>query len=441
MKHLKLHIIIIISILYGNFCLAQLIAVDDEFSIPSVGLLIVEPMGMFENDSLDDETGLPSMVSTLIDDVSHGTLKCVVRDGDTIISSVLGICEDGSFDYSAGANFIGTDIFTYELSVTGQIPASATVIINACSPGPEIFTCWQEASYLAKISELGYNLFLEGFEGIAWDTVRSVGAQSITNRGITWTTNFPTNEITTASGAAISGLWSGFDSNHGIAIGSPETCDIDNPDPECFFNDGLSGSSTSLLYAVGGYFDSPVSNGNISIVIDNITHNVGKLYSLAPGFIGIINTNGFTDFQFREVDGKIGQEIPVFSDDFIIATLEPLANNNPPVFAPLDNIIIDEGEYIAFNVYATDPDDGDFLHFSISNNLPLGASFYDGYDGTGGFNWRPNSIQSGTYPISFTATDNGFPAMSDTIDITITVQDVIDNDLIFENGFESTTIN
>ena len=436
MKTIKLHILIIILTLYGSSSLAQLIAVDDKFSIPSIGLLIVEPLGMFENDSLDGETGLPSMVSTLIEGVSNGILKCVVRDGDTIISSILGICEDGSFDYSAGENFIGADSFIYQLSVPGQISATATVTISACSPGPEIFTCWQEASYLAKISEFGYNLFLEGFEGTAWDTVRSVGAPSITNRGITWTTNSPANEITTASGASISGLWTGFDSNHGIAIGSPETCDIDDPPTECFFHDGLSGSSASILYAVGGYFDGPVPNGNISIIIDNMAHNVGKLNSLAPGFIGIINSNGFTDFQFREVDGKIGQEIPIFSDDFIIATLELIPNNNPPTFAPLDDIIMDEREHLVIDVFATDPDDGDFLHFTISSALPSGALFYDGYDGTAGFSWRPDFTQSGVYPISFTTTDNGFPAMSDTINIIITVQDVPENDLIFENDFE-----
>ncbi len=45
----------IFLVLFSNISLAQLVAVDDTFSIPSLGLLLVEPLGVLENDSVDGE--------------------------------------------------------------------------------------------------------------------------------------------------------------------------------------------------------------------------------------------------------------------------------------------------------------------------------------------------------------------------------------------------
>ena len=41
----------------------------------------------------------------------------------------------------------------------------------------------------------------------------------------------------------------------------------------------------------------------------------------------------------------------------------------------------------------------------------------------GAFSWTPTFAQSGSYPVTFTATDNGTPALSDSEAITITVTD------------------
>ena len=63
-----------------------------------------------------------------------------------------------------------------------------------------------EAPYLAKIGELGYSTFQEGFESdAAWGTVREpTTALSVISQGIAWQTNHrdppASNEITTGTG-------------------------------------------------------------------------------------------------------------------------------------------------------------------------------------------------------------------------------------------------
>jgi len=231
-------------------------------------------------------------------------------------------------------------------------------------------------------------------------------------------------------------MWSGFDSSHGTAVGTPTTCDVDNPPLECYYNDGLSGSSSYVLYAVGGYFTDTAPGANLSILIEGTIHNIGKLTLEEPGFVGIIDTNGFMNFEFREVDGKIGQGFPVFADDFILATLETIPANNSPTFTQIPDLTIDEMEYTTILLTASDLDDGDSLRFSLASTLPMGAHFYNNYDGTAGFNWRPNLTQSGKYSFNFIVSDRGFPSLSDTLQLTITVNDLPNNDLIFKNSFE-----
>ena len=94
-------------------------------------------------------------------------------------------------------------------AVSGMDTGDATVTLTACSGGPTVFTCWQEAPYLAKLGELGYRNFQEGFENDAvWGSVRSPStALSVLSQGITWQTNHPdppaSNEITADTSADI----------------------------------------------------------------------------------------------------------------------------------------------------------------------------------------------------------------------------------------------
>ncbi|MCP4342600.1 MAG: cadherin repeat domain-containing protein, partial [Desulfobulbaceae bacterium] len=151
-----------------------------------------------------------------------------------------------------------------------------------------------------------------------------------------------------------------------------------------------------------------------------------KKTKIAYEFFGIIKTAGFSSFEFREMDGKYGQEIPIFMDDFIIVTtaVTPTETNIAPVLATIGDRSIPEGEPLEFLLEASDsnPDDGRTF---TSSALPAGATIVDNEDGTSTFSWTPDFTQSGIYSsLVFTVTDNGFPALSDSETITITVNDV-----------------
>jgi hypothetical protein len=311
---------------------AVLVAADDSYGIPPSQTLLVEPVGVLENDTLDGENaGESGATATLLTDVSKGTLTCP--------GIGPGLCSDGSFEYTPGADFDGTDSFVYQAVFGGETSGSATVTLSACDAGPLIFSCWHETAFLAKLSELGYSTFQESFEAAAWDTARSpVSADSVSSQGIVWTSNHTaTNNITTGTGPARTGMYGVFDPNHGVATGTPTQCDIDNPPTHCLYHDGFSGSTLpgmTALHGVGGYITGTYG-AKPAIVLDGTTEvGFGPVFNFQ--FIGVIDTSasGFTHFEFRELDGKIGQALFIFGDDFTFTGTPILADGD---LAPWNN--------------------------------------------------------------------------------------------------------
>jgi len=90
--------------------------------------------------------------------------------------------------------------------------------------------------------------------------------------------------------------------------------------------------------------------------------------------------------------------------------------NRPPVLGTIGSKSVDEGTPLTFTVTASDPD-GDNLTFSASN-VPTGASFNPS---TRVFSWTPAFGDAGNYDVTFTVTDDGTPAESDSEVVTITV--------------------
>lgn len=99
-----------------------------------------------------------------------------------------------------------------------------------------------------------------------------------------------------------------------------------------------------------------------------------------------------------------------------IYTQSSIVLNNPPVFSPVGNKSVNEGQALTFAIDATDPDI-DTLVYSASN-LPAGAGFDPD---TQTFNWTPNYSQSGNYMIMFYVTDNGNPNMTTQMEVSISV--------------------
>jgi hypothetical protein len=295
-----------------------LVVLDDSYGVPLGLPLQVETFGVLDNDTLDDQpVGENGVTAELVNDVSHGMLV---------------LNTDGSFSYTPDSSFNGSDTFIYR-AVFNSVISEATVILTACEGGPQLFSCWKEASYLDKVGELGYGTFQEGFENdTTWGSVREPDtAVSVTSRGIQWQANHPdppaNNEITTGTGPARTGLWGIYDPAHGYATGTPQECDIDDPPEHCLYYDGFTGirqAGQSSLHGVGGFITG-FTGANVALILDGDVNNqidLGKLPGPGHQFFGVIDDSatGFTEFEFRELDGKVGQLNLIFGDDFTFAT-------------------------------------------------------------------------------------------------------------------------
>lgn len=303
----------------GPVTAQTLIANDDEYGIPFGEPLVIEAFGVLDNDTLDGETaGENGATADLVANVSHG---------------VLALASDGSFSYSPGSTFDGADQFIYR-AVFGAVSAQAIVTLTACNGGPQIFDCWNEAAYRAKAADFGYFSFEEGFENdSAWGIARSpITAGSVSSQGVEWRSNHPdppaSNEITTGPGPARTGNWGLFDAEHGYATGTSVECDIDDPPLHCLFHDGFTGvrePGRGALHGVGGYITG-THGANVALSIDGAAPiGGGTITGGAHRFFGVIDTGptGFNRFEFRELDGKIGQALYIFGDDFTLLTTDP----------------------------------------------------------------------------------------------------------------------
>jgi hypothetical protein len=340
-----------------------LIANEDNYGIPYGETLIVEFFGVLDNDLLNGEAaGENGATSELVADVGYGTLS-------------LG--SDGSFSYTPGPGFDGTDSFVYR-AVFGSVADTTTVTLSACSGGPDVFTCWSETAFLAKAAEFGYTGFQEGFENDAvWGIARSpTSAPVVSSQGIQWQSNHPdapaSNEIITGSGPARTGAWGLYDPEHGYATGSAIECDINNPPVHCLYNDGFTGvrvTGQSPLRGVGGYITGTHA-ANVAIAIDGaIPIGGGRVYA-AHQFFGVIDARpaGFTQFEFRELDGKVGQALFIFGDDFTMLTSETI---------DVPETRVSEME-IAFSGPNPNPSDGNTtLRFSLPTQATARLSVYD----------------------------------------------------------------
>jgi len=299
-----------------------LIASDDVYGIPFGQTLVVDPFGVLANDLLDGENaGEGGATAQLVTDVLHGTLS---------------LNTDGSFTYQIGPTFAGTDSFRYRAEF-GAVTSEATVVLSGCSGGPDVFACWHETAFTDKAASLGYGSFQEGFEDdAAWGIARSPNTvPNVVSQGIRWQSNHPdppaSNDITTGSGPARTGQWAIFDLEHGYATGTAGQCDVNNPPATCLFHDGVTGvrePGYRPLHGVGGYFTGTFG-ANVAFILDGDELNPIAGGKLTGGhqFFGVIDARsaGFTRFECRELDGKVGQALFIFADDFtMIGSSEPL---------------------------------------------------------------------------------------------------------------------
>ncbi len=155
---------------------------------------------------------------------------------------------------------------------------------------------------------------------------------------------------------------------------------------------------------------------------DNLTYSASNLppgatftqttrtFSWTPGFD---QEGNYDNIEFTVTDNGS----PMGLDTELI-TITVGGVNRAPVFGAIGSQEVLENTPLTFTLTATDPD-GDGVTLS-STNLPTGASFNSQ---TGVFSWTPTLAQSGSYVVTFSATDDGSPSETGTIDVAITVGD------------------
>jgi len=223
-----------------------------------------------------------------------------------------------------------------------SILIGATLILLAGSTNAATTVYTNEALYLSDLASLGYVSIAESFENdTAWEKSRnSIVAPgrtpSVISKGITWTSNYPQNEIATGDvgGSAPDGVFAIYSLPHGMTTDSGLYCDSqEDPDIsiQCYQNDGLKITSAAgeTLYALGGRVDSNTGTPKITFLLDgvdingNATDNIDNWqregdFTNGWSFVGVIDTDGFQTAEIRELRGKDYQQGLLFADDFTI---------------------------------------------------------------------------------------------------------------------------
>lgn len=188
-----------------------------------------------------------------------------------------------------------------------QTAVVALLVLIAVPASGQVTAYTDEALFLADVAAMGWCVDVEGFEDdTAWGAARSPAtALQVTNLGLTWLPNNPNSEVTTGPGAARSGLWGFYELPHG---------DFGNGT-----GDGWFVQSAGTLYAAGGWLRSSTPGARLELVLDGVTvvdFGGDNLIGPIHRFLGVIDPAGFTNVEFRETQGMVGDEKYIFGDDF-----------------------------------------------------------------------------------------------------------------------------
>lgn len=140
----------------------------------------------------------------------------------------------------------------------------------------------------------------------------------------------------------------------------------------------------------------------------NLTDNGDgtALFTFTPDF----TQAGIYNVVFKAFDGT--------AVDSEVVAITVTNTNQPPILAAIGAQTGPEGILLTFVVNASDLDGN--IPTLAASPLPSGATFVDNLNGTGTFTWTPTFVQSGVYPVTFTASDG--TATDDEI-VTVTITD------------------
>jgi hypothetical protein len=132
------------------------------------------------------------------------------------------------------------------------------------------------------------------------------------------------------------------------------------------------------------------------------------VFDFSPNFV----QSDVYDVTFIASDG-------VLADTEVVTITVIEAGNQAPVIADIDSQFVAEGLNLNFVVLATDPDTT--IPTISAEDIPINATFIDNGDGSGTFDFSPDSYQAGEYTVRFIAADG---ALNDTHYVVVTVNDI-----------------
>jgi len=222
-----------------------------------------------------------------------------------------------------------------------------------------------------------------------------------------------------------------------------------------------SGNQTPVLSVVS---DTSIYEGDsLVVVVDGYDPDGGavslNVFATVMEYGFVDSGNGVGVFRFEADYYDAGSEtvsfivsdndVPVAADT-VPMSLNIIDVNQAPEIAPIGPFGVAVGDTLTFDVTASDSTDPNPSYVLILSALgaPVHSSFVDNGNNTGTFTFIPDSTQVGTINVTFTATDNGSPALSDNLPVDINIVqenrppviDVEDAYTVFEGGSLSFTV-
>ncbi len=267
--------------------------------------------------------------------------------------------------------------------VAGGLPGSA-VVNSIWVDGPRCYVGTSSGVYVTNDSGVSWNLLSNGLSGCS-------GANN-TNAVFA----FASRLLTGSTGCGVYGSALAAGATNRAPIAYDQTVSFTEDTPIVISLSGFDADLDPLTYSIV----AGPARGSLNGTLPNITYTPD------------INFNGRTAFTFRVNDGRQNSNTATIS-------LEGSPINDAPVLTVPGAQTVTVNQPLTFTVSATDPDAGQTVTLSATG-LPSGATFNAA---TGAFAWTPTV--AGGFTLTFTATDNGTPALTNTRTVSVTVNGAV----------------
>ncbi|MHB8834492.1 MAG: tandem-95 repeat protein [Candidatus Methylomirabilia bacterium] len=401
------------------------VAVNDSFTVAEGGTLNQAAPGVLGNDT-DAEDNPRTAVK--VTDPAHGTLT---------------LNANGSFTYLHDGTETTSDSFTYKAS-DGSADSTVATVTIAAMPVNDAPTLDPIGNITIYENAGGQTVSLTGItSGSGESQTLSVTASSsntalIMNPTVSYTSPSATGSVVFTPVANASGTAT-------ITITVDDGHTTNNTESELFtvtvnpvneppsFTKGAdqtvredAGPQTVFGWATG----ISAGAGEFGQVLTfNVTGNSNPgLFAAGPAvnattgtleYTPVANANGgaMVTVTLNDNGGTANGGGDTSASQTFTITMTPV--NDSPMLDLISGKFVAKGNKISFRVDGSDPD-GDNLTF-IAEEIPAAAIFDPE---TRLFTWTPGSADAGEHRVTFTVTDDGVPALSDSEVIVVTVGDL-----------------